>query len=194
MTTEQETEVDETSEDFNLDTGDRSADSDKTQQGSAKTKKILMIVLVVLISVSVVCYYFIFSDEPAQTNSPKIDVKAVKEEPSEIEVKKKALYLPIENDFIATLVDEGGDEHHMVITVTLMVRENESLKAIEKNKPLIINNLLEVFESQNYQKMQQLKSKEALREKALIAIRESMKSEVPAVTIESVLFTKFMMD
>ena len=182
---------DDPNKEFDLDTGEKSAE-ENSDDSPSKLKKLLLLgsIGVLILGIAVAAYMFLFASSASDEAPTAIAESPVVAE----ELKKKALYSPIENDFIATLQDEKGEEHHMVIAVTLMVREDDALKALNKNKPLLTNQLLELFESQNYREMKTIENKEALRTKALAVVQEAMKAQEPPVKIESVLFTKFMMD
>lgn len=180
---------------LDLDTGEVAGDEAEKSSGGNK-KLVIVIGGAVILMLIVICAYFMLSsadgsEEP--TEKPTIPtVEVVKD--SEENKPQKALYAVFENDFIATLVDKSGKDHHMVIAVTVLVRDPLTLAEINKNKPLLSNHLLELFESQKYESMQQVKHKEELRKKSLIIVNDTIKKKQQQFNVDAILFTKFMMD
>jgi flagellar FliL protein len=73
----------------------------------------------------------------------------------------------------------------------VMARDQKAIDAVQKNAPLIRNNLLLLMSNRNYQSLMSREGKEKLRQEALAEIRAVEKKE-GGPDIEDLLFTSFV--
>jgi flagellar FliL protein len=77
------------------------------------------------------------------------------------------------------------------ISMEVMARDQKAIDAVQKNAPLIRNNLLLLMSNRNYQSLMSREGKEKLRQEALAEIRAVEKKE-GGPDIEDLLFTSFV--
>ena len=71
-------------------------------------------------------------------------------------------------------------------------RTRRRIDSVQKNMPLIRNNLLLLMSNRDYQSLMSREGKEKLRQEALAEIRAVQKKQGGAVTIDDLLFTSFV--
>lgn len=108
------------------------------------------------------------------------------------EKPKPANYVPLEPPFVVNF--EGvGPAKFLQIAVEVMTRKPEAAEHIKKHMPVIRNNLVLLFGSQTYDKVNTLKGKEDLRAAALAEVQKILEEETGDPTIEALYFTSFVM-
>ncbi|EZQ19239.1 flagellar basal body protein FliL [Halopseudomonas bauzanensis] len=113
---------------------------------------------------------------------------AVSQEP----VKLPALYQPLEPAFTVNYA-HGGRQRYMQASVVLMGRDPEAMAASAEHLPLIRNRLVMLFSSAEFETLMTAEGKEALREKATLAVQDLLEQELGKPVIESVLFTNLVL-
>lgn len=176
------------------------------QPPKSKRRWLLIASPIVVLLMALGVYFLI----PSKSSAPKIKQKVV-----EIE-RKPAIYIPFKEEFTAAIIDSNENEHHMVIAVTVMTRDEKISKMINTHMPTFRSELLSVFEEQKYEDMQSIDGKRELRNKALKKMIESIQTQKKIIskrnkeeenetkkeegketkepTVEAILFTKFVMD
>jgi len=109
-------------------------------------------------------------------------------------VPTKTLYVPLEEEIIVGINDDAGTQHHLNIAITLVTRDESLIKLTKKHQPLIVNDLLALLGTQEYRLLSAPQGKVALREKALKVVKAIVKEQSGQDIVESLLFTKFVMD
>ena len=122
--------------------------------------------------------------EVAQAGSPE----AVPAAPLHAE----AQYLSLDPPFVLNYEDQG-EMRFVQLSVSAMARSEKTLEAVEAHLPRIRNSLILLFGSQDFQSLSSIEGKEALRESALDAVREVLRSEARVPEVEAVYFTNFVM-
>lgn len=141
----------------------------------------LLILVVVLSAIFVKKYYF---GAPQSTT-------AVVEKPKG---PQKAIYASLDEDIIAVINDDSGSKHHIDVAITVLSRDEAIESAVKKHQPLIVNDLLALFGTQEYRLLQDPKAKSELRDKATKVVKAIIKEQTGNDIVESILFTKFIMD
>ena len=77
------------------------------------------------------------------------------------------------------------------ITMEVMGKDQKAIDSVQKNMPLIRNNLLLLMSNRNYQSLMSREGKEKLRQEALTEIRAVQKKQGGA-DVEDLLFTSFV--
>jgi flagellar FliL protein len=103
---------------------------------------------------------------------------------------KPAIYYAIDPPLIVNF-EEGAAVRFLQITMEVMARDQKAIDVVQKNVPLIRNNLLLIMSNRNYQTMMTREGKEKLRQEALAEVRAVQKKE-GGPDIEDLLFTSFV--
>lgn len=121
-------------------------------------------------------------------------VKAEKTESKHGEKKEKSdkpSYYKFSPAFIVN-IPSNGRLRFLQIEVQLMAKNEEDLKNIEAYAPVIRNDLITLFSSQNYDDLLTPDGKENLRKSSLAVSRKILKDNSGAPCVEQVLFTNFV--
>jgi flagellar FliL protein len=103
---------------------------------------------------------------------------------------KTAVYYAIDPPLVVNFED-GSVVRFLQITMEIMAHDQKSIDSVQKNMPLIRNNLLLLMSNRNYQTMMSREGKEKLRAEALAEIKDVQKKQGGA-DIDDVLFTSFV--
>ncbi len=87
--------------------------------------------------------------------------------------------------------EDGSVVRFLQITMEIMAHDQKAIESVQKNIPLIRNNLLLLMSNRNYQSMMSREGKEKLRQEALAEIRAVQKKE-GGPDVDDVLFTSFV--
>jgi flagellar FliL protein len=103
---------------------------------------------------------------------------------------KPAVYYAIDPPLVVNFED-GSVVRFLQITMELMAHDQKAIDSVQKNIPLIRNNLLLLMSNRNYQSLMSREGKEKLRLEALDEVRAVQKKEGGA-DIDDLLFTSFV--
>jgi flagellar FliL protein len=103
---------------------------------------------------------------------------------------KAAVYYAIDPPLVVNFED-GSAVRFLQITMEVMAHDQKAIESVQKNIPLIRNNLLLLMSNRNYQTMMSREGKEKLRQEALTEIRAVQKKE-GGQDIDDLLFTSFV--
>jgi flagellar FliL protein len=103
---------------------------------------------------------------------------------------KPSLYFAIDPPLVVNFED-GSAVRFLQITMEVMAHEEKAIESVQKNIPLIRNNLLLLMSNRNYQTMMSREGKEKLRQEALAEIR-AIEKKVGGPDVDDVLFTSFV--
>jgi flagellar FliL protein len=118
--------------------------------------------------------------------------KAEAEKPAE-PVKLPAQFVALDPPFVVNF-EPGSNSRFLQVTVQLMTRELEMAEFLERNKPIIRNDLLLLFGNKRVDEVSSHEGKEALRAAALEGVRKIIKDEGGKPEgLEAVYFTSFVM-
>lgn len=148
-----------------------------------KSKMMLIIIIAVLVAVlvggGVAAFFLMGSDDEATAEE---DVLA----------EKPAVYYELKPPFVVNY-NWKGRQRYVQIGVAVMTRDEAVIAAIQKHMPLVRNNLVMVFGSQEFEGLRTLEGKENLRQKALEEIQAIVSEETGSAGVEKILFTNFVM-
>jgi len=82
-------------------------------------------------------------------------------------------------------------ERFLQISMDLMAHDEKAIDIVQKNNPVIRNNLLLLMSNRNYQSLMSREGKEKLRQEALTEIRAVQKKE-GSPDVDDLLFTSFV--
>jgi flagellar FliL protein len=103
---------------------------------------------------------------------------------------KPSLYYAIDPPLVVNFED-GSAVRFLQITMEVMAQNEKAIETVQKNIPLIRNNLLLLMSNRNYQTMMSREGKEKLRQEALAEIQAVEKKE-GGPDVDDVLFTSFV--
>ena len=103
---------------------------------------------------------------------------------------KATVYYAIDPPLVVNFED-GSVVRFLQITMEVMAHDQKAVDSVQKNIPLIRNNLLLLMSNRNYQTMMSRDGKEKLRQEALAEIRAVQKKE-GGPDVDDVLFTSFV--
>jgi flagellar FliL protein len=103
---------------------------------------------------------------------------------------KAAVYYAIDPPLVVNFED-GSAVRFLQITMEIMAHDPKAIESVQKNIPLIRNNLLLLMSNRDYQSMMSREGKEKLRQEALTEIRAVQKKE-SGLDVDDLLFTSFV--
>jgi flagellar basal body-associated protein FliL len=103
---------------------------------------------------------------------------------------KAAVYYAIDPPLVVNFED-GSVVRFLQITMEIMAHDQKAIDSVQKNIPLIRNNLLLLMSNRNYQSMMSREGKEKLRQEALTEVRAVQKKE-GSPDVDDLLFTTFV--
>ena len=103
---------------------------------------------------------------------------------------KAAVYFAIDPPLVVNFED-GSAVRFLQITMEIMAHDQKAIDSVQKNIPLIRNNLLLILSNRNYQSMMSREGKEKLRQEALTEVRAVQKKE-GSPDVDDLLFTTFV--
>jgi len=106
------------------------------------------------------------------------------------EAGKPEIYFAIDPPLIVNFED-GDAVRFLQVSMQVMARDQRAIDSVQKNVPLIRNNLLLLMSNRNYKTLMSREGKEELRKEALAAI-QAEQQKVGGPQIEDLLFTSFV--
>jgi flagellar protein FliL len=178
---------------------------------AAKSNTLLMVIIAVLATLLVAAVGFgayvmthqssahVAADAEDAPPAEGGEVPAKKQEAKKKDSKKKdepkdpAIYVSLEPPFVVNF-DPKQSARFLQITLDVMTRDQPTSQLLKDNNPLLRNNLLLLFGTQEPAVIGTRDGKEALRKQALDAVREVARSEGgKPEKVEAVYFTSFVM-
>jgi flagellar FliL protein len=102
------------------------------------------------------------------------------------------IYLDIDSNMVVNF-QGGGRLRYLQIGVQVMTRDPAAVEALQAHVPLLRNNLILLFSEQTYETLSSRDGKDALRDAALAEVRGVLPESYQGSGIESVYFTRFVM-
>jgi flagellar basal body-associated protein FliL len=183
---EDEDELDEDDSGAPDDESNDPEEGDKEKKSIWDYKWIINISAISLVIAALLLWYFV----GGQSGSG-----AINEGPKPIQLKTSgtAVYVKFPKDeILAVLKDRNGSPHNVLMEVVLLTRDERVKVAMENNAAIIISEILELIETQNYEHLLTFSGKQRLRTLMLKHIKKMLPDYGPS--IEKVLVIKFMMD
>jgi flagellar protein FliL len=103
---------------------------------------------------------------------------------------KAAVYYAIDPPLVVNFED-GSVVRFLQITMEVMAHDQKAIDSVQRNLPLIRNNLLLLMSNRNYQTLMSREGKDKLREEALAEIRAVQKKQ-GGEDVDDLLFTSFV--
>lgn len=155
----------------------------------SKTKLIIILALaaVLLLGGGAGVAYFLLAPDAA-------DAPEMAAEP----IRRDAIYTKVRTlegkpSFVATLQSDDGKRHYLQAFVEAKSRNPEVDAALQLHMPLIVARLNALFSSQNFEALQSIEGKQALRNEATLLVQSIMQEKIGQPGVETILFTNFVM-
>ena len=103
---------------------------------------------------------------------------------------KVSVYYAIDPPLVVNFED-GSAVRFLQITMEIMAHDQKAIDSVQKNIPMIRNNLLLLMSNRNYQSMMSREGKEKLRQEALTEIR-AVQKKTGGPDVDDLLFTSFV--
>ena len=103
---------------------------------------------------------------------------------------KTALYYAIDPPLVVNFED-GSVVRFLQITMEIMAHDQKAIDSVQRNLPVIRNNLLLLMSNRNYQSLMSREGKEKLRGEALAEVRAVQKKQGGG-EVDDLLFTSFV--
>ena len=171
-------------------------EQDGAESGGGKKKIILLAVVgLLLIGLSVggtlVALKF-FGGDTASEVAAEGEEGATEAAEVEEEIKAPAIYYPLKPTIIVNF-NARGKQRYMQAGISLLIRDNDVVAAVEEHSVMLQHGLLMLFSSQDYTELQTAEGKEVLRQKALAEIQRLLEQEIGQPGVEQLLFTNLVM-
>lgn len=106
--------------------------------------------------------------------------------------KQQAIYEILAPAFVVNF-NQNGRQRYLQVAVALMGRDQAQMDALREQMPLVRNQLVMLFSSQNFDSLVTPVGKEMLRQQATSSLQELAKKATGQLTVEQVLFTNFVL-
>lgn len=103
-----------------------------------------------------------------------------------------AIYLELDPAFVVDFI-VASKQRYLQLNLTVKSRDQVQIDAIKVHMPLIRNSLVLLFANQNFDELQTLEGKMALKAASIDSINGILTQETGSGGVEDVLFTNFVM-
>ncbi len=156
------------------------------EKGAGSKKKLIIVVAaVVLLLVAGGAGWFLFGGS-SEGDQPQ---EAAAEEPVE---ESPPIYHSLAPVFVVNL-PPGGRAKMLQVGVDVMARKPELIEFLKHNDPMIRNNLLSLFGTQEGDALRSREGKEQLQKAVLEALNGIVEKQAGPGRVEAVYFTSFVM-
>jgi flagellar FliL protein len=107
-------------------------------------------------------------------------------------VRQPAIYQDLAPAFVVNF-NVNGRQRYMQVSVSLMARDQAALDALNVHVPVIRNELVMLFSSQDFSSLTTPVGKEMLRQQATAKVQALAQKETGKPVVEQVLFTNFVL-
>ncbi|GAB1265958.1 flagellar basal body-associated FliL family protein [Aurantivibrio infirmus] len=168
-------------------------DQEAPAKGGSKKKLIIIsIIAVVFLSSAIGGTIFALKSfsgaEDEMADSALVDPEEEKDKP-----KSPAIYFPIKPAIVVSF-QARGKQRFLQAEITLLIRDESVVDAIESHMPMVRNALVMLLGGQVYEELQTAEGKEMVRQLAADELGRIMEAETGTSGIEQVLFTHFVME
>lgn len=185
---EDEDELDDIQDD---ETDAQDNESNESEEGDKQQKSLgdyKWLIILIATSLFIVLLFWFFA---VRDSSSDIINQGAK--PINLKTSGTAVYVKFPKDeILAVLKDRNGSTHNVLMEVVLLTRDERVKAAMENNASIILSEILELIEKQNYEHLLTFSGKQRLRAIMLKHIKKTLPDYGPS--IERVLVIKFVMD
>lgn len=168
------------------------AEETPVEEVSGGKKKLILLVIVGLVLVGASVGGTLFALKMMGGSDETAAAEAGDESAAEPAVKLPAVYFPLKPPIIANF-NVKGRQRFLQADISLKIREQDAVAAVELHMPMIRNALVMLISGQIYEDLQTPEGRELLRQQSLTEIQSILESEIGKPGVEQVLFTNFVM-
>lgn len=143
---------------------------------------IIAVVAVVLLGGGGAAAFFILGGSEPEVGADGAPVAVAETAPD-------ALYVSLNPAFMVTFKN-GSSLRYLQTELSIMSYEQDVIDEIEMNRPAVRNNILMHISSQDYDALESVEGREALRESVRVAVQDSLRTTLP---VEAIYFNTFVM-
>ena len=172
--------------------GDEDQEGQEDQESGGNKKKLIILgvvclVMIILSVAGTMIALNMFSG--AEEEMVAAELEAPPEEDASL---KPAIYYPLKPAIIVNF-QARGRQRFLQAELTLLVRDEMVIQAVETHMPMIRNSLVMLFGGQTYEELQTAEGKEKLQGEAVQQLQTLLEQETGKAGVEKVLFTNFVM-
>ncbi len=153
-----------------------------TSGGSRKLLWLMMVLLILSSSAAAVALFMVFDRRAASTQGTAPAVQAERKAP---------IFLSIE-PFTVNLADDEYGSRLLYTGITLKLDDAQSKEVLQEYMPQVRSRLLTLFAGKEARQLTAPGDKQRLAEEVLAALEAPMEPEQPALAVDEVLFTEFI--
>lgn len=165
------------------------AENEVEEGEEKKSSKMLIIIIavVVLLAGGGGAYFFLMGDSAEEGEA----AEQVEEEPEE-EGANEELYYDLDKALIVNF-PKGSNASLIQVSLSLLVKGQETIDALKKHEPMMRNNLLMAISAKGSENLATKEGKEELRAEMLKEISKIMEKMTGKNKVMDVFFTSFVM-
>ena len=163
-------------------------DEEGTEKKSSKKMMIIVGLVVLLLAGAGGGYYFMMGDE-TETDEEQVE-EVVEEEEDDTAVEE--VYYDMSKPFIVNF-PKGSEARLIQVSVSLLVKGEDTVEALKKHEPMIRNNLLMSISAKGAKNLKTKEGKEELRADMLKEIGNVMEKMTGKNKVKNLFFTAFVM-
>ena len=126
-------------------------------------------------------------EEPADKDGKSSAAKAK----AKAEPKAPPIYQAFDPPLVVSF-QEQGSMRFLQVTVEVMGRDEETIKAVQTHMPVIRNNLLNIFSGHGFADLISRDGKDAIRKECLTEVQRILKENTGKPGVEDLYFTSFV--
>jgi flagellar protein FliL len=165
------------------------APADAEAKPAGKMKLIILIVVALLLAVGLSVGGTLFL---LKKDGDKAEASAEAPAAASAPGKQPAIYEELTPAFVVNF-DFQGRPRYMQVSVALMGRDQAALDALKVHMPVLRNNLVMLFSSQDFETLATPVGMEMLRQQATASVQELAQKETGKQAVEQVLFTNLVL-
>ncbi|MCF6202789.1 MAG: flagellar basal body-associated FliL family protein [Methylococcaceae bacterium] len=154
------------------------------------SKKMIIIGLVILLLAGAGAGYYFFMGNPEELDSEASE-EVIDEEEDE-EGASVDIYYDMKKSLVVNF-PKGSGASLIQVSVSLLVKGEETIEALKKHEPMIRNNLLMAISAKGSKSLMTIEGKEALRGEMLRVVGEVMEKMTKKNKVTNIFFTSFVM-
>lgn len=161
-------------------------DIEVTEEGGGKSKLPLIIIAVAVLALMGGGAWFLLAGGDKEETEEAEEVTTP--------VKQTPIYATVEKAFVVNFAQQSKEAvRYLQIKLKVMARDQAVIDAFQLHTPAIQHQLLLLFFGQNYDALNTMEGKKALKAQTLTSINQILKAEQTKGEIEAVYFTSLIM-
>ena len=164
------------------------AEEENNEEEKKGSKKMIIMIALAVVALAIGAggaFFFMGSEEP-----PAEEMAENMEEQAEME-KEMSVYHELHPAFVANFSGKSN-KSYMQVYIVAMAREDAVIEDMKMHMPAIRNDVLMTLSATTSQEIETVEGKEALRQKVLSKIKQTMEMKTGRAGVEDIYFTKFV--